>query len=186
MNTIITKDFQIKLIAFGLLAIIPITINLGLSFLFPKTDWNTYRTLETEYIKNNMPNYDQYKKLKRDYNLSKKESNLFSVHKEYVKKWQESQQYKNLKETDKQHDQYRFITLCFLIIALISTLIFIPIPIIHAAIIYATLFLFIFTLNYFSPEISDSFVFMPLAVLRILTSLICLLITLHIVYKNND
>ena len=84
MNTIITKDFQIKLIAFGLLAIIPITINLGLSFLFPKTDWNTYRTLETEYIKNNMPNYDQYKKLKRDYNLSKKESNLFSVHKEYV------------------------------------------------------------------------------------------------------
>ena len=141
MNTIVTKDFQIKLIAFGLLIIIPVTIDLGLKFMFPKTDWKIYQQLENEYVEKNMPHYDQYKKIKRDYSVSKKEKNLISVHTEYVKKWEESEQYKNLKKQDEKNNKYHFITLCFLIIVIISTSIFIHIPIINAATTLAALFL---------------------------------------------
>ena len=192
METVTTSNSKITIIALGLLFLIPITINLGLNIILPKVAWQSFKNSENDFLKKNMPSYDEYQKMILSTDLQanpEKRVLLFKEYDEYQAKWRNSTILKKLQTEQNNQEQTRFIAFIVIILTLMIIINFITIPTITLSIMGSTLYLFIFELNdwtvVFNSPIKEGFLFgIPLPLVGIATSFICLVLTVYYAHKN--
>lgn len=189
MNQIIESNLKIKLIALGLLFILPITINLGIDFIYPKIRWETFQKTEEQFIERNMPNYDTFKKIKGTTN-NKRQASIFKEYNKYKNQWYKSEEYKELKNKNNHQKYLKHIILLFIIMILMIILNFINIPVITSSLIGSILYLFIFELNNWNPHFNafaeETLFHIPVPILGMLLSLFCTILILYYAHKDQN
>lgn len=188
---ILKSDSKLESISFALLFLIPITINLGIDFFYPAITWRDFNQAQEKFLKENIQGYNEndYKKLL--YSNNKNNDAKIIEYKEKVKEWQNSANYKNLKEQQAQQRQTKYFILLIITILLLSSLLFINIAIISSAILGSALALYIFEItelnaNFYDPIKNGIFFKIPLPILGIITTLIGLIITTYVAYRDQD
>ena len=191
MKKTIKSNLKIDLIAIGMLFLIPITVNLGINFIYPKISWQTLHNSQQKFIEEHMPHYDAYTKMIKssDINQEAEQQELFKEYNQYVTQWKKSDQYKDLKNEESKQQQFKFVALALIILLLLTLLNFVHFPTIAAALIGSILYLYISELNDWSfsfdaPITDGSLCNIPLPVIGIITSCICLSATLYYAHRK--
>lgn len=191
MNETIQSNFQIQLIALGLLFIIPITVNLGIDFFYPAITWQDFEKAKEDFLKEKIPNFnpDMYEKYKYAYPDEHQLS--WDMYKEETKKWNDSQEHQALKTKQNQQKKVQYLALLVYVILLTISLQFIKIPILKCPIIGTILYILLFEIQlkrpyYDSVGTEKYFLGIPLQILELITIFICLVLIIKHAYQDQN
>lgn len=186
----IQSNFQIKLIALGLLFIIPITINLGINFLYPAITWQDFENTKENFLKKNIPNFDHdiYQKYKYAYPYEYEQN--WDIYKEEIKKWENSQECEILKTKQNQQKKFKYLVILFFITSLTISLYYINIPILKCSIL-GTITYLLFEIKYarpyyHSPVIQEYFLGIPIEAIELIIVGICLIFITYCAYQDQN
>lgn len=177
MNKILDpKSWQIKWISIGLFFIIPLTIQLGIEFLYPSISHETIHQAKMNYWKTEVSGYN-----KENYNKNPDK---------YHDLWDSSDTYQKLQQEDFEQRKFYvlIINLFILLLSLISLII--KTPYIRTAFIGSVIIIAISNINFWDLYNTnfDSVTFfnLPITLISILTLFISLITIMYMASRDKN
>ena len=189
---IATKSgLKLKLISLGLLFLIPITINLGIDFIYPAITWQDFEQAQEKFLKENIANFNHDNYQKYRYSYPEEHEEKWDEYKEPIKKWNNSDKHKQLKSQQEQQRKFKYLVILFCILLLTMLIHFIKMPILKCPILGVVTYFLLFEIEYVQPYyhthvIEQYFLGISIELLGIITALICLLLLSYYAYQEQN